>query len=382
MSSDHTTPPNISGQKAAPVLSPRALNRALLARQMLIRRIELPPLDALERLAGLQAQSPSAPYYALWARLEGFNPEELSLLLQDKKAVRMALMRSTIHLVSARDGLSFRPVLQSVLDRSLQGAFGKALAGLDLNELILKGRSIVDETPLTSQQLGQSLQSSYPGHDPSALAAAIRNSVPLVQLPPRGLWGKSGQAVLTSAEKWLGQPLSSASSADQMVLRYLAAFGPASVKDIQVWSGLTRLVEVVESLRPQLTTFRSENGTELFDLPNAPRPDSNISVPPRLLGEFDNILLSYNDRSRIMDNSIQARVCTKNGLVRSTVLLDGFVSGIWNIKLEKGQACLRIEPFKSLTDQEKDSLTEEGTRLLHFAASHAKSYAIQFVSMS
>ncbi|MNV00969.1 hypothetical protein D3C71_911540 [compost metagenome] len=382
MSSDNSAPPSISGKKEVPVLSPRALNRALLARQMLLHRVELPSLEIIERLAGLQAQSPSAPYFALWARLEGFNPEELSHLLQEKKAVRIALMRSTIHLVSAEDCLSFRPVLQSVLDRSLQGAFGKALAGLNLNELTSRGRALVDEAPLTSQQLGQSLQVIYPEYEPSALAAAIRNSVPLVQLPPRGLWGKSGLAVHTTVENWLGQPLSLASSADQMVLRYLAAFGPASVKDIQVWSGLTRLSEALERLRPQLNTFRDEHGAELFDLPDAPRPDPNTPVPPRFLGEFDNMLLSYADRTRIMDNSIQSRVCTKNGLVRSTFLLDGFVCGTWTIKVERGRALLRLEPFKPLTNQEKEALTEEGARLLHFAAPNAKSHDIQFAAIT
>ncbi|USB33648.1 winged helix DNA-binding domain-containing protein [Paenibacillus sp. YPG26] len=378
MSSDNTAPEAISGKEELPVLSTRALNRALLARQMLLCREELPSLEAIERLAGLQAQSPSAPYFALWARLETFNPEELSHLLQEKKAVRIALMRSTIHLVSAGDCLSFRPNLQPVLDRSLQGAFGKALTGLNLNELASRGRDLVEETPLTAQQLGQSLQVIYPGYEPSALSAAVRNSVPLVQLPPRGLWGKSGQAVHTSAEKWLGQPLSPVSSADQMVVRYLAAFGPASVKDIQVWSGLTRLSEAVERLRPQLITFRDEHGSELFDLPGAPRPDPSTPAPPRFLGEFDNMLLSYADRTRIIDKNIQPRVCTKNGLVRPTLLLGGFVCGTWTLKRERGRAVLLIEPFKPLTIQEKEALTEEGARLLHFAAASAKSHDIRF----
>ncbi|SDX82504.1 winged helix DNA-binding domain-containing protein [Paenibacillus sp. CF384] len=362
-----------------PVLGKRDLNRALLARQMLLKRVNLPALDAIERLVGLQAQAPNSPYYGLWARLEDFRQEELSQLLQERKAVRIALMRSTIHLVSARDCLALRPWVQAVLNRGLKGSFGKLLTGLDEQELADAGRALVEEQPMTSNELGKRLSEKWPDRDPEALAAATRNSVPLVQLPPRGLWGESGQATHTSAEAWLGQTLSSEPEAEEMILRYLSAFGPASVKDMQTWSGLTGLRSEFEKLRPRLVSFQDELGNELFDLPDAPRPDADSPSPARLLGEFDNILLSHADRTRIIDDAYRNRVFTKNGIIRSVILVDGFVSGMWHLNRGSGKrAVLTIEPFKKLTSQECDELTEEGAQLLKFVAGEDEAHDIRF----
>jgi hypothetical protein len=368
-----------NGGELVAVLGLRALNRALLARQMLLSRVKLPALDVIERLVGLQAQAPNAPYFDLWTRIEGFHQEELSLLIQERKTVRIALMRSTIHLVSARDCLDLRPCLQSVHDRSLKGAFGKHLAGLDTKALAAAGRALVEAEALTFSELGKRLNEQWPDIEATALAAAVRTLVPLVQLPPRGLWGKSGQAMHTSAEAWLGQSLSSQPATEKIILRYLAAFGPATTKDIQVWSGLTRLRETIEKLRPQLVTFRNDQGYELFDLPDAPRPDADIQSPPRFLGEFDNMLLSYADRKRIIDDAYQKRVFTENGIIRSTILIDGFVCGTWKIKRDHGTATLIIEPFKRLSKQEQTALAEEGARLLNFAAVDDNSHYILFV---
>jgi hypothetical protein len=369
------------GGEPVPVLGLRALNRALLARQMLLSRVKLPALGVIEQLVGLQAQAPNAPYFDLWTRIEGFRQEELSGLIQDRKAVRIALMRSTIHLVSAQDCLNLRPCLQSVHDRSLNGSFGKRLAGLDTKALATAGRALVEAKPLTFSELGKRLNEQWPDRDPTALAAAVRTLVPLVQLPPRGLWGENGQAMHTSAEAWLGQSLSSQPATEEMILRYLAAYGPATTKDIQVWSGLTRLSKVVERLRPQLLTFRDEQGYELFDLPDAPRPDAETQSPPRFLGEFDNMLLSYADRKRIIDDAYHKRVITENGIIRSTILMDGFVCGTWKIKRDHGTATLIIEPFKRLSKQEQNALAEEGARLLNFAAVDDKSHYILFVPL-
>ncbi|UUZ89898.1 winged helix DNA-binding domain-containing protein [Paenibacillus sp. P25] len=370
MNSAKTKPSQGTADPTAPVpvLGRRALNRALLARQMLLSRAELPVLDAVERLAGLQAQSPNAPYFALWTRLEGFRQEELSRFIEERKTVRIALMRSTLHLVSARDSLHWRPLLQPVLDRGLKGVYGKRLEGLDPAEIAAAGRKLVEAQPLTFSEIGKRLSERWPDRDPSALAAAVRTWVPLVQPPPRGLWGESGQAVHTSAEAWLGRPLAPEPAVEEMLLRYLAAFGPASVKDMQVWSGLTRLSAVVERLRPRLVTFRDEQGGELFDLPDAPRPDADTPVPPRFLGEYDNTLLSYADRTRILDEAARKRVFTENGIIRSTILIDGFVSGIWRVEKQRGTAVLIIEPFAWSPEQDRRALTEEGGRLLQFAA--------------
>lgn len=360
------------------VLRDRELNRALLARQMLLRRVELPVLEAIEKLVGLQAQSPNAPYFGLWSRLEGFQHEELSQLLRDRRIVRMALMRSTLHLVSARDALRLRPLLQSVMDRSLKGSFGKHVKGIDLEALAAAGRAIVEEEPLTLNELGKRLGGQWPGLDPEAATAVVRNKVPLVQIPPRGIWGESGQAVHTSAEVWLGQPLSASPNLEGHIRSYLAAFGPATIKDIQVWSGLTRIHEKLQSLRPDLLTFQNERGEELFDLPDAPRPDADSTAAPRFLSEFDNMLLSYADRSRIMSENYRKRVFTSNGIIRATILIDGFVAGTWKLTSGRGGATLYIEPFRALSKRESEALSEEGARLLRFAAPNATASDIIF----
>lgn len=362
-----------------PVLSTRALNRALLARQMLLTRVNLPVLDAIERLVGIQAQDPSAPYFGLWTRLEEFRPDDLSNLIQNKKVMRLALMRSTIHLVSSKDGMSLRPLIQSVQDTVLKNSFGKHLNGLDTQAVAEAGRALVETMPLTFSELGKLLGKRWPNVESAALAAVVRTLVPLVQLPPRGIWGKSGQAIHTSAEAWIGRLPFSKLTTEDIILRYLSAFGPATIQDIQVWSGLTRLKEKVEQLLPQLIIFHNEQGNELLDIPSAPRPDQNVPSPPRFLGGFDNILLSYADRKRIIDESYRNIVFTKNGIIRPTILIDGFVSGLWKVQKEKGTVKLIIEFFKKLPDEEYNALTEEGTRLLDFLADQESSREILFV---
>jgi hypothetical protein len=346
---------------------------------MLLTRVNLPVLDAIERLVGIQAQDPNAPYFSLWTRVKGFRPEDLSNLIQDKKVVRLALMRSTIHLVSSQDGMSLRPLVQTVQESVLKNSFGKYLNGLDIQAIAEAGRALVETKPLTFSELGKLLGKQWPNVESAALAAVVRTLVPLVQLPPRGIWGKSGQAVHTSAEAWIGTLPFSKLTTEDLILRYLAAFGPATIRDIQVWSGLTRLNEKVEQLLPQLIIFHDGQGNELFDIPNAPRPDQNIPSPPRFLGGFDNILLSYADRKRIIDEAYRNIVFTKNGIIRPTILIDGFVSGIWKLQKEKGTVRLIIELFKKLPDEEHNVLMEEGTRLLDFIAGKESPREILFV---
>lgn len=258
----------------APVLSVRELNRATLDRQLLLRRATLSATDAVEHLVGLQAQNVKPPYYALAARLEGFAPEELSAAMESREVVRIVTMRSTIHTHTADDCLTLRPLVQAARERELYG-FRHGLAGVDLDRLTAISRELVETEPRTMKQLREALLLEWPDADPLALAIAARCRLPLVQVTPRGVWGRSGQVALTTAEHWLGRPAEPAPAPDATVLRYLAAFGPASVKDMQSWAGLTRLREVFERLRPQLVTFRDEHGVELFDLPDAPRPDAD-----------------------------------------------------------------------------------------------------------
>jgi hypothetical protein len=355
----------------APVLGTRALNRATLERQLLLRRSPLSAKAAVEHLLGLQAQNVKPPYYALAARLDGFAPAELSGLMADREVVRIVTMRSTIHTHTADDCLTLRPLVQAARDRELT-QFRKGLVGVDLDRLAALARALVEAEPRTMKQLREALLAEWPDADPQALATAARCKLPLVQVTPRGLWGRSGQVALTTAEHWLGRPAGKAPAPDAVVLRYLAAFGPASVKDMQTWAGLTRLRDAFDRLRPQLVTFRDDSGVELFDLPDAPRPDPDTPAPPRFLPEFDNLLLSHADRTRVVPPEHRGRTWQGN-LVHRTLLVDGFLAGVW--KLE--EQALVIEPFDRLTKAQREEVTAEGERML--AVTHPESsYGIRF----
>jgi hypothetical protein len=367
---------------ARDVLGPRELNRATLERQMLLRRRKLSAVEAIERLVGMQAQAPAPPYVGLWTRLEDFHPDELARLILERRAVRIALMRNTVHLVTVRDCLALHPLMQPVFDRTLYATRANRahLEGVDTEALAAAGRALLEERPRTAKELGELLQEQWPGRDPASLARAIRHLLPLVQVPPRGVWGKSGAATHTTAEAWLGRPLDPASSLEETVLRYLGAFGPATVKDVQTWSGLTRLGEVIERLRPRLLTFRDERGKELFDLPEALRPDPDTPAPPRFLPEFDNLILSHADRIRVIADEYRKVMASKNGMVPATFLVDGFVRGTWKKERSRGRATLMIEPFEPLAEEDRDALAEEGERLIRFVAEPegAEAYEIRF----
>jgi hypothetical protein len=360
-----SAPRERSERQRSRVLGRRALNRALLERQLLTRRRRLAPVRVVERLVGLQAQLPEPPYVGLWSRIAGFRPESLSRLLDRREVVRIALMRGTIHLVTARDALALRPVVQPAFLRWLSaGAWGKALAGLDVDPLVTAGREYVEAAPRTFDELGRLLAPRWPDRDPAALAQAIRGYLLLVQVPPRGLWRRSGPAAHTTAEHWLGQPLAAVAEPDEVLLRYLAAFGPATIADMRCWSGLTGLREVVDRLRPRLRTLRDDRGRELFDLPDAPRPDPDAPVPVRFVAPFDNLLLSHEDRTRVLPEEYRKLIFSKNGIVLGSVLVDGFVQGAWRIDRARDTATLVVESFQALPDE----VAEEGTRLLEFMA--------------
>jgi len=361
------------------VLSLRELNRALLSRQLLLDGPDLPDdadgrkaavISAIEHLVGLQAQAPFPPYYGLWSRLGRFRPEDLASLITDRSAVRIALMRGTIHLVSARDCLPLRRLVQPAIERGMRNAHGKYLAGVDSRTLAAAGRDLVESEPMTFSQLGQALAERWPDCRPNDLAQAVRAFVPLVQVPPRAVWGRAGQARHTSADLWLGQPARGApghlESLPELVTRYLAAFGPAAVRDVAAWSGLTGLRPVLEDLRPSLVTFADEQGTELFDLPSAPRPGGDVPAPVRLVAEFDNLMLSHADRSRVISAENFKRFLTTNGVIPGSVLIDGFVAGVWRLARNSSSATLTIELFGP--EQDLDQVVSEAERMLAFCA--------------
>jgi hypothetical protein len=255
------------------VLTQRALNRALLARQGPLERSRTPALDMVERLVGTQAQEPLNPYLALWSRLEDFRAEELSALLTERAAVRAQLMRATIHLVSARDCVALHRFSLPVLARALKGSYTRRIGGADVGEVVAAGRELLADGPRTRAELAAALAPRWPDVDAAVLAQAVTYHTALVQVPPRGLWKQSGASRWERTEAWLGRELDGRAPVDEFVLRYLATFGPATSADVRTWSGFTGLRAVLERLRPQLATFEDEHGRELFDVPGAPLPD-------------------------------------------------------------------------------------------------------------
>ncbi|WP_067796851.1 winged helix DNA-binding domain-containing protein [Actinomadura formosensis] len=358
-------------------LGRRALNRALLARQMLLERHAMPVLDAIEHLVGMQAQAPNPPHIGLWSRLADFAFADVGALLTDRRAIRIVLMRGTLHLVSARDARALRPLTQVVLDNHLKGR-ARELGGVDLDAVTADARALLADEPRSDRELRALLAERWPDEDAELLNWAVRCRLPLVQVPPRGVWGASGVARHTTLDTWLDGRAAPALSLDEVVLRYLRAFGPASVQDVQQWSGLTRLGEVVERLRPGLLEFRDENGRTLYDVPDAPRPDPGAPAPVRFVPDFDNLLLSHADRARIITEEHRKRIFTVNGIIRATFLVDGFVHGMWKIEKKRGEARLRIDSFGPIPKRERAALEEEGVRLLAAAHPGAGSHVVEF----
>ncbi|MGW0121563.1 winged helix DNA-binding domain-containing protein [Streptomyces sp. NPDC003327] len=358
-----------------PVLGPRALNRATLDRQLLLRPAALTAEEAVAHLVGLQAQNTKPPYYSLAARLDGFRPEELSGLMESRRVVRLVSLRSTVHTHTARDADALRRLIQAgAVDRELR-MFRKGLDGVDLDRLADLATAYVEERPRTPKELREHLLRTWPDADPQALTVAARCLLVLVQVTPRGLWGRSGQVALTTTGVWLPDEAREAVDLDETVLRYLRAFGPASVKDMQTWCGLTRLRPAFERLRPRLLVFRDAYGTELYDLPDAPRPDEDTPAPPRFLPEFDNLLLSHADRTRVVPAEHRGRTWTGNQAHR-TFLLDGFLAGVWHLDEAKDRTTLTVAPFAPVTRAQRAALTAEAERTLRLTTPPGTPYDI------
>jgi hypothetical protein len=354
-------------------LSQRALNRALLERQHLLRRRKASVSAEIEHLVAMQAQIPNSPYVGLWSRLEGFDAKRLSDLISRRRAVRLGILRNTLHLMTARDTVGLRPLFQPLLERQWRStSFGRNLVGLDPGAVIADAERLMKAKPRTLAELGAALHERWPDRDATSLAYASRYLVPLIQVPPRGLWGQSAQATWTTAELWLGQPLSAKPSLERLIRRYLAAFGPATIADIAAWSGLGGLRPVVEKLRPELRTFQDGRGRELFDVIDGPFPDPDTPAPPRFLPEFDNLVLGHDDRTRVI--AFEHRYVVANGMF----LVDGFVAGTWRINRQRTGATLVISAFAPLRRADRTGLADEGERLLTFAAGDAADRDLRF----
>lgn len=356
---------------SARTLSEDELNRATLDRQLLLRRSSMDAAEAVEHLVGLQTQIPPNHYVALWSRLTDFDAQEFSRRFENREFVRISLQRSTIHTVTARDCLPLRQVLQPVQDRNLKGAFGKRLQGIDLAELAERARVLAEAEPRTFNDFGKLLAEFYPDHDVQALGVAVRNNLAMVAVTPRGLWLQGGLTKHTTAEHWLGITKAvPAMQAEELVLRYLAAFGPASVMDAQNWSGLTGLREVFDNLRARLVLFHNESGTELFDLPDAPRPGPDVEAPARFLPDFDNVFIGHKDRARIHDTRVaKEKIWLANSAI-PTFTVDGRIRGTWKLETDKKRttATLNLTALVPITKAQRADLESEGASLLAFLA--------------
>jgi len=354
-------------------MTARDLNRATLARQFLLDPVTMPPTELVAHLVGMQGQAPLAPYFGLWSRLATFDPATIGDALHDRTLVRIVTLRGTVHLHTREDAHTIRALTQPMLERMVRGTKESRdlLTRVPLDDLLAHGRTLLGDAAASLTALRPALMERWPGEDPLLLSRAINYALPLVQIPPRGVWGQSGQPVLALIDRWTGEPLVTEPDLATIIRRYLAAFGPATVQDAQTWSGLTRLRDTFERLRPELVTFRDEAGRELFDLPEAPRPDASVDAPVRILAPFDNILLSHADRARIISEPFRKRLQTRNGIVPHTILIDGMVAGSAALTTSAKQATLTITPFTEIGMRDRDALEDEAYRLLTFAAPEA-----------
>ena len=337
------------------ILSNRALNRATLARQHLLERSTTPIPDMIEHLVGMQAQNPLDPYFGLWARIADFDPFDLSAMIEERQAVRTAFLRATIHLVTSRDLLTVDPTVRPVAVRVFAStSFARDIKGIDFEALLQTGRSLLEEKPRSRADLANLLAAIWPDRDAQSLAQAVTYNLPLVQVPPRGLWGKKGNATWATVESWLGTQIDAKPAPKRLALRYLAAFGPATVADMRTWSGVTGLAAVVERIRPDLRALRDDQGRDLLDLPDAPRPDPDTPAPPRFLPEYDNVLLGHSDRSRVIGPDARPPGWAGN------VLYDGFLVGSWKVARSKAGARISVSPFQALSKEAVAGLNDEG----------------------
>ena len=354
----------------------RELNRATLARQMLLARENLSIPAAIERLVGLQAQLASAPFVGLWTRLRDFRREDLARLIEDRTVIKATLLRATLHIFTANDFVRFRTALQAMLSGAGDTIAKQRGAELDLDELLRAARRYIAEKPRTFAEISDMVAQLMPNQDVGAMRYSVRTRIPLIQVPIAGGWSYSNRPEFTLAESWIGRPISTKDNLKVLVLRYLAAFGPASVTDMQTWSALPRLKDIFEALRPNLQAYRHER-REMFDIPDLVLPDGETPAPARFLPEFDNLLLSHSNRTRMIAQEHRSKVFLPGLRVAATILVDGFVRGVWKIEKKRDTATLVIQPFDKLTKQDRAALVDEGERLIRFVEEKAKSLEVR-----
>ena len=320
----------------------------------------------MELLVGMQAQNPQDPYYALWSRVEGFDPEDLSGMIERREALRGALMRGTLHLTTTPDFLFLRSHLQETLAAVLGStSFAKDTAAMNRAALLDKGKSLLEAHPMSRADLARALEETWPEIPGNSMAMVVTYLLPVIQVPPRGLWGQKGAATWTTIESWVGSGLPTVTDYELIVMRYLAVFGPATISDIRVWSRFNGLRQVVDGMRDRLRTHQGEDGSELLDHPDAPILDEDTPAPPRFLPEYDNVLLGHSDRSRFFTPGIVSPGWAGN------LLVDGVFSGWWKIARDGKTSRLEAHLQSKVPRAQVRAVEEEAERLHLFAAPSA-----------
>jgi len=341
----------------APVLTLRELNRATLARQMLLGRVSLPVVTAIERLAALQAQWAPSPYLALWSRLKEFERESLWSAIEKKHTViRARLMRGTLHLVSARDFYAYAVATQDLQ----RGAWNRLQvgAGVDPKEVAKLAVAYARE-PRTSEDVVS--------HLTERLGSA----------PPAGHWAHGGTNVpYVAARHWIdgGARPTEEKALELLIRRYLGAFGPATLADVARFAGQVpaRIRPVLEKLAPSLRRFADEQGRTIFDLPRAPRPAADVEAPVRLLPRYDELLIGYEHRDRVIAKEHRGAVYSKNAIVEAVFFVDGFAAGTWSLATTKADAVVRLRPFNTLARSDRVAAIAEGEAIARFMAPDAR----------
>lgn len=359
-------------------LTLRELNRALLARQMLLEREALPVTAAVEKLVGMQAQIPRAPYMGLWTRLKDFRREDLAAAIADRRIVKATLMRGTLHFFTVEDFARHLATLRPLKARIADGIRQMRGVTIDLEEMLGAVQQFIAEQPRSFKEISDFLTARYPGVDVGAMRYPARLLIPLVQVPTDTRWSYPGSPRFALAAQWIDRPLNTEGDLRDLFMRYLAAFGPASVTDFQAWSGLTGVSAVIGEWRDELCVFRDEQRRTLYDLPDAPLPDADTPAPVRFVAELDNLLIGHDDRRRVIADEYRMPVMKVNGRGSITFLVDGFVRGVATIEKNKSGATLVIEPFEPIAPSDRDALAEEGEGLLRFTEPDAKAYAVRF----
>ncbi|MEV6284187.1 winged helix DNA-binding domain-containing protein [Kribbella sp. NPDC051770] len=355
------------------VLSAAAINRATLSRQLLLERADVSPVEAVQRLAGMQGQEAKHPYVGLWTRLDSFADADLTAAVEARELVRASLYRGTLHLVTAADYLRFRTTLAPVLEAGLKMLKERG-EGLEPDKVVAAARKLLAKEPLTFTEVRDALQQQFPDVNDRALGFCTRMMVPLVMYPADTRWGWTANSRFTLADQWIGRkPLLSAVP-EELVIRYLDAFGPATPADFQTWSGLPAAKKLFEI--SDLERFEDENGRTLYDVPTAPRPDPETPAPVRFLPEFDNLLLAYAKRERVIADAYRPAVFTKNLRVKATYLVDGQVAGLWTAEKKRAVATLTLTPFGRTAKRTMTAVEREGEALLRFLEPDAKTYTV------